>query len=69
MANTKNKTEYYFAEVKCSNCDYGYPYNEGFRIPKGIKEKEWSRMTECPRCGCKGVLYFYLCCSSDDPRK
>ena len=53
------KQEFYFSEVKCSNCGYGYPYGDSVKIPKGTREKDWSNKTECPRCGCKGTLYFY----------
>ena len=56
------KKETYTCRVKCNNCDYGYPYNEDFEIPKGLKEKEWTNKTECPRCGCKGTLCFYGGC-------
>ena len=60
----KKKT--YKCEVKCSNCNYGYPYDDGFDVPKGMKEKDWSAQQECPTCGCKGVLYFYGGCSDNN---
>lgn len=63
------RKEYYHAEVKCSNCGYGYPYGGGFAVPKGKKEKEWSKETECPTCGCKGTLYFYGRCYSLEDKK
>ena len=53
------KKEYYFVNIKCSNCDYGYPYDDDAKILKGTTEEDWSNKTECPRCGCKGTLYFY----------
>ena len=54
------KTNYYEVSVKCSNnCGFGYPYDEYMQVPKGIKEKNWSNITECPTCGCKGTLFFY----------
>ncbi len=56
------KKEIYICKIKCNNCNYGYPYDEEMEIPKGIKEKDWSKQTECPRCGCKGTLYFYGGC-------
>ena len=57
------KEETYCEEVRCSNCGYGHPYNAGLYIPKGKKEKDWSKETECSTCGCKGTLYFYGRCS------
>lgn len=56
------ENETYKCRIKCKNCQYGYPNNEDMKILKGIKEKQWSSETECPRCGCKGTLYFYGGC-------
>jgi len=54
----EKQQETYFCEVKCKNCDYGYPYDGGFAVPKGMNFKQFSKRTECPRCGCKGTICF-----------
>ena len=56
---TKMKKEYYHCEVRCINCDYGFPYDEEMAVPKGKTFEQFSKETECPSCGCKNVLYFY----------
>lgn len=53
------KKDTYTIEVHCGNCGYGYPYDDEMEIQKGIKEKDWSKNTPCPRCECVNTLYFH----------
>lgn len=60
MAKTMSKEkDFYYARVKCSNCNYGYPYDDDMKVPKGITFKEFAKVTPCSKCGCKGTLYYY----------
>ena len=52
------KIEFYYAKIRCSNCDFGLYGGVGMEIPKGTTTKQFSKEKECPDCGCKRVLYY-----------
>ena len=53
------KDKYYYARMKCNNCDFGLYGGESIAITKGLTADKFSKITECPDCGCKGTLYYY----------
>jgi|26BtaG_2_1085354.scaffolds.fasta_scaffold00142_28 hypothetical protein len=57
--NEKEKEEFYWAQVRCRNCDYGFSLVDNMKIPKGTTTKQFFKHTECPECGCKNALYYY----------
>ena len=53
------KKEYFYANMKCANCNFGVYGGGCMEVPKGTPSKHFSKSTECPDCGCKNTLYYY----------